>query len=191
MKNTNKTSAVPQNLLSGMIINGRFKIGDALGNGYTGFVRSGMSYINFCIFLLVDKLWWNLFTISTIFRHWYENRNISSYQICKRGTVLFIRKWIQKLPVLGCRWYVSAFAHIFLWEIFFVFFFQWQLWSFFSSYSLNGLYGLLNFRNTHISARLANFFDDSCYEQLIFLVLQYNYYHNHIFWCNRIWGRGR
>lgn len=40
----NQTSVVPENLLSGMVINGRYQIGDSLGSGFTGFVRSGMSY---------------------------------------------------------------------------------------------------------------------------------------------------
>lgn len=38
----NEDSAVSEELLSGMIINERFEIGDFLGGGYTGFVRNGM-----------------------------------------------------------------------------------------------------------------------------------------------------
>lgn len=41
-KAKNERWVVPEEFLSGMIINRRFKVGDFLGGGYTGFVRNGM-----------------------------------------------------------------------------------------------------------------------------------------------------
>lgn len=43
---------VPEEFLSGMIIKGRFKVGDFLGGGYTGFVRNGMWNRHFYVFFL-------------------------------------------------------------------------------------------------------------------------------------------
>lgn len=47
----NEKWVVPEGFLSGMIINGRFKVGDFLGGGYTGFVRNGMW--NTCLFVFL------------------------------------------------------------------------------------------------------------------------------------------
>ena len=47
----NRSGVVPEELLSGMTINGRFKIGDFLGGGYTGFVRNGKFGANICVFV--------------------------------------------------------------------------------------------------------------------------------------------
>lgn len=41
-KDENDESVVSEELLSGMIINGRFEVGEFLGGGYTGFVRNGV-----------------------------------------------------------------------------------------------------------------------------------------------------
>lgn len=42
LKDENDESVVSEELLSGMIINGRFEVGEFLGGGYTGFVRNGV-----------------------------------------------------------------------------------------------------------------------------------------------------
>lgn len=49
-------SVVSEELLSGMIINGRFEVGDFLGGGYTGFVRNGICNMRLILYFFALKL---------------------------------------------------------------------------------------------------------------------------------------